>query len=307
MSDMPYTDILNYTHSTDYKIRALPLVGPWFSRVGHITNILATGGADNLQIWVEGFFYASPRLIWLVTKPFLQAEEWYRFLDKHCGKKGKGKIREFNRALGLQEELGSVPTPGLNGAVRTVFSVTIDVALKAEWYFFIADRVTEFAYNWTSLVYQWEHIQVTTEPHAQATFPPGYEYPAAGNIFNGWNWFSQFRMNGYWGGCLVPQGVGASAGYSITSLKSPFDGQTYGFTAGIIEQNSGKMSALTRSTWNANHTALSASDWLDYEGQATPVQNWGVICIPDEFPFYCEANFQLFGTNVGKKGLFFDP
>lgn len=308
MTDLPYNDILHYLHLSDSRVRKIPELGNWISRTGHVVNILATPSGAGAQVWVEGFFYAAPKLVWLFAKPFLQAEEWYRFLNAHCGKKRKGKIADFARALGISDE-GAIPTKGLPGPVRAVFSVTIDLSLKAEWYFFIADQVTEFAYNWTSLVYQWQGDEVFTEPHARGYTDYHAVFQDGGEVLRAWGFTDQYIMQGYASGILVPAGIGASVSYALTSLPGPGpDSPACSISTQLVDSDGTILSDKIDSTPFSGGEQVS--DVYFYQGeQRENLQNWGVKFwnnSPKYIP-YVQGNFQAYGTRVGKKGVFFDP
>lgn len=309
MPTMPYAELLHYLHIRDSKLRKGPELGAWLSRTGHVVDMVAVGGLQNPQLWVEGFFYAVPRLIMLKTKPFIQAEEAYRFFSSRCGSKKKGIVSQFSRALGLQK-YDAIPTPGLNGTVRAIFETTIDFGLKAEWYFFIVDRVTEFAYNWTSLVYQWQGVKLQNEPHIIGYLPPNYHFEGEGNPLRGWGWTSSYILGGYFSSIYVPPGISATVSYSANSLPSPFSGnRVANCSFQLYEGISGYKGPLNVAKPVSDNLS-TASDIYFYTGATLEQpQQWYVLFTnnsPDIIP-YVSGSFQAYGALTGKKGLFFDP
>jgi hypothetical protein len=313
MSDLPYNDILHAAHLSDYKIRKIPIAGKWLSRAGHVTNILATPCSTTPQLWVEGLFYAAPRLIYLKTKPFKEAEVAYRYLNTRCGgKKNRGLLRRIADGLKIQDPDTQMKHLG-GPTTKAVFTIAGDFALKALWYLMIVDRVTEAAYNWTSLVYQWAGCPVTGEPHAEAVIHPGENFAHDGSTVNGW--FTVDESKGMLvkaDGILIGAHIGASITYNIESIADIHnDGPLAIDTQLMIIRGGAEPEALTpRISASLTSTGtFMATDTSFYSGGPTTLQSMAYVRLWKfgDKQLAIQGTMKAYGGRYPGGGLFYDP
>jgi hypothetical protein len=201
-----------------------PVIGPWSAALGQVIDIFATPCVVKPEIWVNAFWYSLPRLLTIFTTPFLLAWKWEQLTKRnHQGTKSRlSMIKDFGP---------KAPVP--EGPAWAVFEVATDLALKLEWYFFIADRTAEFAVNWTSLAYEWSGCQFPGELHAQAwRAEPGFagigfgDTPLLADRYDPGNNLQVF-----------PNGVQLRAGEVGVFTFSVTTSQATGFPEGLQDNN----------------------------------------------------------------------
>jgi hypothetical protein len=309
MPQIDWQTVWKYYHEATYVGSQLPRVGPWFVRADKVQRILATPCSTTPQLWVEAAFSAAPRLVYLKTKPFIQAEVAYRFFNNRCGKKkGRGIIRRFANALNIQDPDVVVNTK-ITGVTRAVFTIAGDFALKAEWYLMIVDRVTEFAYNFVSLPYQWAGCPVAGEPHLDAG-QNGYQFASGGSIFTGWDTIdaNEFFIAG--GVLNVTRGTSVSVSYSISSMPAPLNHeQAVTIQTQLMGSAEGALEPIQTSTAQPDGSQFVAGGYL-YDGRPNPGSEYWVACwqqtVGPEVA-YTQGSFRAYGSHTGSVGLNFDP
>jgi hypothetical protein len=207
----------------------LPIIGKWIARLGRTANILATPCAAEPMIWVEAAWINLPHLLFGFIKPFKLAMDYNihtgrgsRWGLPHGGpRKGKRGRAPYGAIVeGLIEDAGKIFGPEASWAMFALG----DLALKAEWYFFLADLSTEFLVNWVSTAYMWGGCPVPGFPTAHAHAIGGFTYipTTNGAIFDGWAWDQQNTgMRGGPTGIVIALGPEASVGYNIETGPWP--------------------------------------------------------------------------------------
>jgi hypothetical protein len=205
-------------------------IGPWLSRIGRTYNMLATPCSTTPEVWVEAAWVNLPHLLFGFIKPFKLAMAY----DIHSG---RGKRFGIGHRAGLKGKKGKAPygaileglledAGGMGGAAGrwAVFELG-DLALKIDWYFFLADITTDFLVNWVSTAYQWSGCEDPGRPYAHAHALEGFFYLPIfpGAIYDGWAWDESRGIATGVNGCVVDSGVSASVGYSLTTGPWPAD------------------------------------------------------------------------------------
>lgn len=133
----------------------VPLIGPWYGRIGRVFRILSYPCAADPVIWVEAAWVGLPRLLWTLVKPDFLDYKWDMFTKgktpigpEFAGGKSRHSGRGRFRAGGvIHPEHG-----GGKGRYWVPFYIG-ELAQKVGWYISVVDVATEFVYNWASMVY----------------------------------------------------------------------------------------------------------------------------------------------------------
>lgn len=281
--------------------KKLPIVGPWISRIGHVIDIFATPCSPSPEIWVKAAFISSPRLAYLLVKPFLLATEWHiRTSTNH--RKLKGIAR-----------LGAEFTPQFTGEGRpgwVVFKNLGDLILKIEWYFMIIDRTTEFAVNWTSLAYSYQGCLFPDSIWFEGKMTGGVMIPNDDWTAVGPFWFDNYRGEPGYGGFIgIPRGYSGVAKLSTSVTPDWFLSippcKNYEFRVLDI------LSGLTLNQISGSGSAGEAQSGADATFTETynePGHVWICQVRGDRGALYInEIDFGAHGFHTGTKGLTFDP
>ena len=206
------------------------IIGPWLSRIGRTYNMLATPCSSTPEIWVEAAWTNLPHLLFGFIKPFklamafdIHSGRGKRFgIGHRAGLKGRNKKAPYGAIIeGLIEDAGGLFGPEARWAVFELG----DLALKIDWYFFLADITTDFLVNWVSTAYMWSGCSDPGHPYAHAHCLNGFYYvplpPYA--RFDGFAWDEIRGIATGPTGCVVPPGQSASVGYSISTGPWPSD------------------------------------------------------------------------------------
>lgn len=173
----------------------LPVVGPWFQRVGQVVDIMAVPCSPTPMMWVKGFFTQIPWLVWSLFKPDPIDATWERFgfpgaTHRHGRMKVGGKIQ-------------GIPITVPRNAATTVLFKLGSLAQKVGWWFCIVDAGTKFAVNWASAVYQY------------AGCLPGTNQPASGETDFDWPLVGPVRE-------YVPWSIITNPGNRLTAYEMLF-------------------------------------------------------------------------------------
>lgn len=129
------------------RLTHLPGIGPWFSRIGNVSNMMAMPCSPTDQMWTQGFFTSIPYLVWSLFKPDPIDATLTRF-----GMPGSThRLGRWKNAHSIRGLLG----PGLPGARRTAWWTLGELGQRVGWWFCIIDAGTNFAVNWVSAAYQY--------------------------------------------------------------------------------------------------------------------------------------------------------
>jgi hypothetical protein len=206
----------------------VPVIGKWISRIGMVVNILGQPCSATPLIWVEAAWVNLPHLLFGFVKPFKLAMDYNIHtgrgnrwgLPHGGGKRGKRGRAPYGAIVeGLIEDASKVLG---NEASWLLFELG-DLALKAEWYFFIADLTTEFLLNWVSTAYMWGGCDNPFAPYAHGNAVLGFGYiPVPGGaLYDGWQWDEVRGFATGPTGVAVEDGIEASVGFSLSTGPWP--------------------------------------------------------------------------------------
>jgi hypothetical protein len=176
---------------------------------------------------VEAAWVNLPHLLFGFIKPFKIAQAYEnhapngkKFGLGHrrgtSGKRGKGNYKAILE--GLLESTNEVEPLGW-----ARFAPLADLALKIDWYFFLADLTTDFLVNWVSLAYQWSGCREPgdgwAQGHAEIGIPVGTN--AGTFIYDEWIVDNQDILFMDSASIAGPVGYDFSCGYTITTGIAP--------------------------------------------------------------------------------------
>lgn len=181
----------------------LPLIGPWYGRIGRVHRIWSMPCSPTPWIMVKAALVSTPRLAWSLVKPdFLDLK--YDALTKNRrrhGRRGKMKIHVIDQP---------VYAPG-RGLQRFLFTAA-EFAQRAGWYLTVIDATTEFVVNWSTLTYQYSGCEA-----------PGINYAYLSEIsdwpqtsLGGTKQYNNFQVNNVSGIGTGPTGMSFEAGMHYT-------------------------------------------------------------------------------------------
>lgn len=195
-------------------IGKIPVVGPWYSRLGRIHNYMIAPCAINPYAVFMATVVAAPRLVYGLFGPDCTDDAW----DWLKGK-GKGHKRgAIFKTLGKRGPAFPV-NPGLSHFIIPLG----DLAQRVGWYITLVDQTSEFLVNWTSLMYQYQGCKGTDTPYAQAHLEAGFGLiPFGGeHIVGSWTKDGAHIFNVGFSELVVPSGFKPGVGFSLSSGPSP--------------------------------------------------------------------------------------
>lgn len=126
-------------------LKQIPLIGGDLSQIGQALDYTVYCRPASADLWVYGFFHAVPTLVVSLIKPEIR--------DINIGHKGrkprKGKLLSFFVNALLEGTYKNDLVPNWK-----VFQFG-ELAQRIGWYMLVLDATSDFAINWTSMVYQW--------------------------------------------------------------------------------------------------------------------------------------------------------
>lgn len=218
----------------------LPVIGPWISRVGQVSDIVALPCTPSDEIWVEAFFAAAPVLLWSLFKPDFPDVRFSRGgLPHHMrgGKRGKKYVRTMSTTF-------EIPMFGGQNFQKGWQAVLFDLAELGQrigWYLLIADAATRFALNWTSLAYQWAGCRKPFQSVMQARSGPWPENGSAPLQYYP-QWEKQYDLGHLFdpNGAIVP--AGKNCAVCLAANMNAFSGQPLGgFTGQLRDLTTGRI------------------------------------------------------------------
>lgn len=237
--------------SGNFDPRRIPIIGDDIYQVGQVLDIVSQPCDPDPWIAVAATWTYVPTLFWMLAKP----EPFDAFTELRGGRhkrirRGRARITDIlalNRAQ-----------PGTTG--YQVFRLGA-AAERLGWYLLLADAATDYALNWTSMVYEWSGCTEPTNGYAAISGPGGFR-----------------------GGGLTPI-TGSVAGNSFDS-----DSPGYG---GISIMG---INAYGPKTWSWS-AEMSVSDYLSTKGQIHEVfEVVRTLGRSDD-----RADAPLAGENAGKR------
>lgn len=127
----------------------LPVVGPWIGKFGKIQDIMATPCEVSPEVWVLAFFSGAPMALFSLFKPDP--------FDQVSQRAGLGHKKRTRRRFRWDDAIKL--DPGKRGSLRWVVFRLGSWAERIGWYMLIADVAFDWAYNWSSMAYQWSGCQ----------------------------------------------------------------------------------------------------------------------------------------------------
>lgn len=126
-------------------LKEVPAIGPfhnWLKKIGHVQSIINQPCSPTFDMWVLGFWSATPYALWSLFKPDPMDATYERFGRGHK----KRRRYRFDASHLIQ---ASEPIP--KGMGWAVFKGATDVAQRIGWYMMIADVAINHAVRWSSL------------------------------------------------------------------------------------------------------------------------------------------------------------
>jgi len=135
--------------STSYAARnnlpEVPVIGDDIAQIGQALDLIANCAGAETELWAFAAWKAVPTFVIALLKPeIFDVSIGGR---RHRGKKGR-RLRFKADAIfrgALQERV----------APRWAIAVLGEWAQRVGWYLLVLDATSDFAINWTSMVYQW--------------------------------------------------------------------------------------------------------------------------------------------------------
>jgi len=197
------------------QVGKLPVVGPWYSRLGRIHNYMIAPCALEPYAIFQAAVVAAPRLVYGLFGPDCTDDAWDYLKGKGKGHK-KGAIF---KTLGKRAPAGAI-APG----VRDLFIPMGDFAQRVGWYITLIDQTSEFLVNWTSLMYQYQGCKANDTPYAQAKIAePGFHLCPFGGEHEvcAWTKTGAHIFNVGFSELVVPSGYNPGVGFSLSSGPNP--------------------------------------------------------------------------------------
>lgn len=197
-----------------YQVGKLPIIGPWYGRIGRIHQIAALPCAIEPQIVIQAAVVAAPRLIYSLFGPDC-IDDAYDYLK---GKPGRHRRQNFFKTRGVVGAPGS----GLNG-LATMLVPLGDLAQRLGWYMALVDGISEFVVNWTSLMYQYQGCRGLDTPFANATTAEGFNLCPGfgGHVVCSWNKVGAHIFDVGFTELVVPAGYNPGVGFSVSTGPNP--------------------------------------------------------------------------------------
>lgn len=195
----------------NFTIWDVPVIGPWYGKVSHITDIWGTPCAVDNIVGFYAFWQALPRLLITLTKPDsfdLVTDRWGR----------KHKRRRFKRFT-IQDLILPIAEPKGVGPAWVFYRLG-SWAERLGWYMLIADATLDFAIHWTSTAYTWQGCQVPGSPFAKSDVPEAFILGGGPGLYEVGEWIVRDThiMTADGASIACPAGFDASAAVMIRQL-----------------------------------------------------------------------------------------
>lgn len=191
----------------DPSIRKLPIIGGTIFKIGQVYDIVNTPCSPDPWLWVYGFWHEVPYIFAMLFLP-----DPVDYVQERFGKPHHRKRRHKGKAA-FWKPADINPGKGLGWAAWKM-TEWVD---RIGWQLLIADTAVNFAFNWTSTVYQWAGCPVpgtpyysSTRDHGLESFPGGW-YPVT-SYLNG----NHILRDGGDAVIVVPDGYSASFTMNVT-------------------------------------------------------------------------------------------
>lgn len=238
----------SYYSNAYYRAARIPLIGTYVRRIGYVNQIINFPCNPTPEMWVEAAFQAVPTALFSLIKPNPKD-----FLTEKFGRSHKRRRKfNFQATAAMYGSAGGTPSP--RGAMSWAAFSGVALIERVGWYMTIADIVTGFAVNWTSLAYIYNGCQTPGGGTAGA-------HVAQGVVVGGADWtrvelwvldYNNGMLAGSGGVVIQPGQVGAF-GYTlivtpwndnplatvVTRLKVTFDDIPQYFYPNVIKNPDG--------------------------------------------------------------------
>lgn len=193
-----------------------PIIGKELAKIGKIYNAAALPCQPTPEMWVYGFFYGIPHMLWTLYKPDPIDYAW----DRTGLRRGLKRRQRFKIKEDLSNRIPATPT-------LTWIRWAGDWVQRVGWWMLIVDAALDHAVWWESAAMQWAGCQQPGQPYAQgeATDIGMSHYPQWQNIDLAVVHYNIFA--GGIGQVIVPGAIPYSAGFSVTSIGNPIVPEWY--------------------------------------------------------------------------------
>lgn len=207
MGKLPGRKYLPYTRQAS----KIPIVGPWYVRMGKVYNILSTPCDPDPMILVYAAFWHAPKVLVSLFGPDCIDDKFTQF------QKG---LRPHRKALyGIAGILPAI-NPGKLGTLGWAAFRAAEFAQGVGWWMLIGDATTDFLLQWTSTAYRWQGCAVPGTRYARGSCPPGAVVPITGAgtwIFDLWHEEESFGCSVSQHNISAPGPEAASVSFSLSS------------------------------------------------------------------------------------------
>lgn len=134
-----------------YRVRALPIVGPWASRIGRVVDIWGMPCNTTPEVWALAAWHTVPTMLLALVKPSPIEYANQRFGRSHRRRRPTLALKGVTTIVG-----STVPIPQNYAWAKFVLSQ----GLRAFQYVQFIDVGTRGLLQWSSMVYSWSGCQV---------------------------------------------------------------------------------------------------------------------------------------------------
>jgi hypothetical protein len=273
----------------DPSIRKIPIIGGTIFKVGQVYDLVNTPCDPDPWLWVYAFWHEVPYIFAMLLLP-----DPVDYVQERFGKPHHRKRRHKGKAA-FWKPADINPGKGLGWAA---FRMTEWVD-KIGWQLLIADTAVNFAFNWTSLVYQWSGCEVPGTPyisqrrtHGLESFPGGWQQPITYLQSN------HILRPGGGDTIVVPDGYTASFTTALTVSPRPFPYDNTDVRTRLRNATTGRVIHFDKPKRNDAGEYVSSNVWKDPRraiGDETWVFEMDVG--PGNLAWTTNAIFSAYGSN----------
>jgi hypothetical protein len=209
-----------------YQVGKVPIIGPWYGRVGRIWNITSMPCAPEPLVLFQAAAVAAPRMLYSLFGPDC-IDDAYDWL-KGGAKKGRGAGPRprggHRRGVGWKTQGGKGGTGFGDGSLQDWAIPIGDLAQRIGWYLAVVDSVSEGVVNFTSLIYQYSGCRGFDTPYAQAKLNEGLALAPFGENHQvvAWEKTGAHIYDVGFSELVVPSGYNPGVGFSLSTGPNPF-------------------------------------------------------------------------------------
>jgi hypothetical protein len=294
-----------------YQVGKVPIIGPWYGRIGRIWNINSMPCAPEPLVIFQAAAVAAPRLLYSLFGPDC-IDDAYDWL-KGGAKKGKGpgiKPRGgHRRGVGWKTQ-GSKNAPGYgDGSLQDWVIPLGDLAQRIGWYMAVIDTSLEGVVNFSSLVYQYSGCKGFDTPYAQAKLNEGLPLAPFGGVDQvvAWEKTGAHIFNVGFAELVVPSGYNPGVGFSLATGPNPFGLPDAKWEAQLYNSNSSwEHPWITPTKGPDGKQSATYYDFSAYRDE--PGGSYRVLVRRDSGVFWATSGtFNGYGANKGDLKLGIKP